>query len=92
MEYHGMGTRSWSSLLTLKSFIGLLASNAEKEGSVYRQCLLFGFTLKQNHQFRKEDFTTAIDHLPCDFSLQCKKTVRRLPLSKDRSGCDCVSG
>ena len=35
MEYHGMGTRSWSSLLTLKSFIGLLASNAEKEGSVF---------------------------------------------------------
>ena len=24
MEYHGMGTRSWSSLLTLKSFINLL--------------------------------------------------------------------
>ena len=28
MEYHGMGTRSWSSLLTLKSFINLLAANA----------------------------------------------------------------
>ncbi len=28
MEYHGMGTRSWSSLLTLKSFINLLAENA----------------------------------------------------------------
>ena len=35
MEYHGMGTRSWSSLLTLKSFISLLASNAEKEQSVF---------------------------------------------------------
>lgn len=35
MEYHGMGTRSWSSLLTLKSFIGLLASNAEKEQAVF---------------------------------------------------------
>lgn len=35
MEYHGMGTRSWSSLLTLKSFISLLASNAEKERSVF---------------------------------------------------------
>jgi len=31
MEYHGMGTRSWSSLLTLKSFINLLAKNAENE-------------------------------------------------------------
>lgn len=28
MEYHGMGTRSWSSLLTLKSFISLLNDNA----------------------------------------------------------------
>lgn len=31
MEYHGMGTRSWSSLLTLKAFINLLDKNAEKE-------------------------------------------------------------
>ena len=35
MEYHGMGTRSWSSLLTLKSFIALLSTNAEKEKSVF---------------------------------------------------------
>ena len=35
MEYHGMGTRSWSSLLTLKSFITLLSKNAEKEKSVF---------------------------------------------------------
>ncbi len=35
MEYHGMGTRSWSSLLTLKSFISQLASYAEKEASVF---------------------------------------------------------
>ncbi|MBA4719466.1 MAG: AAA family ATPase [Nitrosopumilus sp.] len=28
MEYHGMGTRSWSSLLTLKAFVSLLANNA----------------------------------------------------------------
>lgn len=35
MEYHGMGTRSWSSLLTLKSFISLLTTNAEKEKSVF---------------------------------------------------------
>jgi len=31
MEYHGMGTRSWSSLLTLKAFINLLDKNAKKE-------------------------------------------------------------
>lgn len=31
MEYHGMGTRSWASLLTLKSFIEFLFKNAETE-------------------------------------------------------------
>ena len=35
MEYHGMGTRSWSSLLTLKSFIHLLTRNAKSESSVF---------------------------------------------------------
>ena len=35
MECHGMGTRSWSSLLTLKAFISLLSINAEKEQSVF---------------------------------------------------------
>ncbi len=35
LEYHGMGTRSWSSLLTLKAFISLLSSNADKEKSIF---------------------------------------------------------
>ncbi len=35
MEYHGMGTRSWSSLLTLKAFISLLSNNASDEQSVF---------------------------------------------------------
>ncbi len=35
MEYHGMGTRSWSSLLTLKSFISLLTKNSKKEKTVF---------------------------------------------------------
>ncbi len=35
MEYHGMGTRSWSSLLTLKAFIALLSINADNEQSVF---------------------------------------------------------
>ena len=35
MEYHGMGTRSWSSLLTLKSFISLLTKNSVKENVVF---------------------------------------------------------
>jgi len=35
MEYHGMGTRSWSSLLTLKAFISLLADSAKNASSVF---------------------------------------------------------
>ena len=35
MEYHGMGTRSWSSLLTLKSYILLLSNNAEAESNIF---------------------------------------------------------
>ena len=35
MEYHGMGTRSWSSLLTLKAFISSLTKNSQKEGKVF---------------------------------------------------------
>lgn len=31
MEYHGMGTRSWASMLTVKSFIDLLAEKHSKE-------------------------------------------------------------
>ena len=35
MEYHGMGTRSWSSLLTLKAFISLLNGKTEKDKSPF---------------------------------------------------------
>jgi len=35
MEYHGMGTRSWSSLLTLKSFISLFAKNSEENHKLF---------------------------------------------------------
>lgn len=35
MEYHGMGTRSWSSLLTLKSFVNVLFKKAEAEHEVF---------------------------------------------------------
>ena len=31
MEYHGMGTRSWASMLTVKAFIELMATRYEKE-------------------------------------------------------------
>src|SRR5665648_200572 len=35
MECHGMGTRSWSSLLTLKAFISYHSSNAKTNESVF---------------------------------------------------------
>ena len=35
MEYHGTGTRSWSSLLILKAFISLLSDNVAKDSSVF---------------------------------------------------------
>ncbi len=35
MDYHGMGTRSWSSLLTLKAFIELFRLNSEKNDAVF---------------------------------------------------------
>lgn len=31
MEYHGMGTRSWASMLTVKAFLQLMAENHEEE-------------------------------------------------------------
>lgn len=35
MEYHGMGTRSWSSLLTLKSFVTQLSQSLEALGEPF---------------------------------------------------------
>ncbi|MDP8234418.1 MAG: AAA family ATPase [Candidatus Saelkia tenebricola] len=35
MEYHGMGTRSWSSLLTLKSFISILDASYREKGEAF---------------------------------------------------------
>lgn len=35
MEYHGMGTRSWASMLTVKAFIELLAKNHEEEAEPF---------------------------------------------------------
>jgi putative ATP-dependent endonuclease of OLD family len=35
MEYHGMGTRSWSSLLTLKSFISLFSKISENNSAPF---------------------------------------------------------
>ncbi len=35
MEYHGMGTRSWSSLLTLKAFISSLTKKFQEQDNVF---------------------------------------------------------
>ncbi len=35
MEYHGMGTRSWASIITLMSFVDLLAVEYEKEADPF---------------------------------------------------------
>ena len=35
MEYHGMGTRSWSSLLTLKSFVTQFSQSFEEQGEPF---------------------------------------------------------
>lgn len=35
MEYHGMGTRSWASMLTVKAFTELLAQNHEEEAEPF---------------------------------------------------------
>src|SRR5690606_32854471 len=35
MDYHGMGTRSWSSLLTLKAFVTLVNSAANKNNTAF---------------------------------------------------------
>ncbi len=35
MEYHGMGTRSWASMLTVKAFVELMADNHEQEAKPF---------------------------------------------------------
>ncbi len=35
MEYHGMGTRSWASMLTVKAFTELMAKNHEEEAQPF---------------------------------------------------------
>ena len=35
MEYHGMGTRSWASMLTVKAFTDSMATNHEKEAEPF---------------------------------------------------------
>ena len=35
MEYHGMGTRSWASMLTVKAFTDLMAAKHEKEAKPF---------------------------------------------------------
>lgn len=39
MEYHGMGTRSWSSLLVLKAFVQILGEESRRKGVAFHPIL-----------------------------------------------------
>jgi len=64
MEYHGMGTRSWSSLLTLKSFIALLSKNAEKEKTIFFPILAIEEPEAHLHPNAQKKLFGQIDAIP----------------------------
>ena len=64
MEYHGMGTRSWSSLLTLKAFIHLLSRNAEKEEAVFFPLLAIEEPEAHLHPNAQKKLYGQIDAIP----------------------------
>lgn len=64
MEYHGMGTRSWSSLLTLKAFISYLSSNATKDGSVFYPILAIEEPEAHLHPNAQKMLYRQIDDIP----------------------------
>ncbi len=64
MEYHGMGTRSWSSLLTLKAFISLLSKNAEQERSILFPVLAIEEPEAHLHPNAQKKLFGQIDAIP----------------------------
>lgn len=64
MEYHGMGTRSWSSLLTLKAFIALLQENAAREQSPYFPILAIEEPEAHLHPNAKKKLYSQIKDIP----------------------------
>lgn len=64
MEYHGMGTRSWSSLLTLKAFISLLSTNASHEQSVFFPVLAIEEPESHLHPNAQKKLYGQLDSIP----------------------------
>jgi len=64
MEYHGMGTRSWSSLLTLKAFITLLLKNAEEDNKVFFPILAIEEPEAHLHPNAQKKLFGQIDAIP----------------------------
>ncbi len=64
MEYHGMGTRSWSSLLTLKSFINQLAIHAKKKKVVFFPLLAIEEPEAHLHPNAQKKIFGQIDEIP----------------------------
>jgi len=64
MESHGMGTRSWSALLTLKSFISQLALHAETEQTVFFPLLAIEEPEAHLHPNAQKKLYGQIDAIP----------------------------
>jgi len=64
MEYHGMGTRSWSSLLTLKSFILMLEKNATKNTNPFFPILAVEEPEAHIHPNAQKKLYSQLESLP----------------------------
>ena len=64
MEYHGMGTRSWSSLLTLKAFITLLNNSSHKKSTVFFPILAIEEPEAHLHPNAQKQLYQQIDSIP----------------------------
>lgn len=64
MEYHGMGTRSWASLLTLKSLISLLKEVSDREGKPFFPILAVEEPEAHLHPNAQKNLYTQITSIP----------------------------
>lgn len=65
MEYHGMGTRSWSSILTLKSFINLLSQNTVESSNSFFALLAIEEPEAHLHPNAQKKIFRQIDGITC---------------------------
>ena len=97
MEYHGMGTRSWSSLLTLKAFTKLLKDKSKKEESAFLPIVAIEEPEAHLHPNAQKRLYRQIDdiegqkiistHSPYIAAVTDIKQVRNL--YKDQTGVHC---